>query len=98
MRAAEIVPMAIPVFNLFWWAGKRIAQRVRARRAGKAVPPISAGAVADGFARAANAALPAVRNDKVRDGIERGIDILDRIDLGDTPTERPKAKKERGLR
>lgn len=75
-RAGEIVPLVIPVFNLFWWAVPRIRRRFQARRAGNPLPPVKA--------------------DAVREGIERGLDMLEELEPGATPREKPPTG--RGLR
>jgi hypothetical protein len=92
-RAGEVIPMAIPVFNLLWWAGKRIAQRVRARRAGLVVPPITAATVAEGIGRGLNA-LPPLSNARMQKGLDTARDLLDTVPDDDSPTpgERPKHK------
>jgi hypothetical protein len=57
----EYVAMGVPVLNFLWWAGKRIAQRVRARRAGRRVPPMDPRAVRAGVERAAELASEVTR-------------------------------------
>jgi hypothetical protein len=83
-RAGEIIPMAIPIFNLLWWAGSRIAKRVRARRAGKPLP-VDMAAVREGIDRAADLA----RRDAVHDRLTKASGMFEEFDGENTPRERP---------
>lgn len=84
-QASNVIAMGIPVFNLLWWAGEKIAKRVRARRAGRAQERIDLAAVKEGIDRAADLA----RRDAVHDRLVKASDMLDMADPEKTPREKP---------
>jgi hypothetical protein len=70
----------------FW---RKVAENRQAVRAGMPKPHSVVGLVLDAASAGAGAALPAVRRDKVREGIERGLEMLEAADTDETPREKP---------
>jgi hypothetical protein len=68
---------------------RKIVQNRQAVKAGKPRPYTPGELVMEALEMGGNAALPAVRRDKVREGIERGLEMLEAADTDATPREKP---------
>ncbi len=94
MKRAGRIAANVLTLGLFGWIG-RIVENRKAVRAGLPKPNPPGELVADALGMAAKAALPAVRNDRVREALETAGDLIDTIPDQPTPRERP---KHRGLK
>jgi hypothetical protein len=75
------------IFRPSFW--RKVRDNRRAVRAGLPKPTPPGELIVEALEMGGNAALPAVRNDKVREGIERGLEMLDAVDTDVTPREKP---------
>jgi len=92
MRPGGII--AAKIFSLGTYGFfKRVAENFRARRAGLPKPHTPGELVMEALELGAGASLPAIKNRKVREGIEHGLEIINEL----TPGERP-SNKHKGVR